>query len=417
MAAGTLAVAAVATVLIVNSQGGGHHDTLPAANEVALQAPADPGPDPFTPSVETQGVSAPAPAQAPQSAQAAQSGPGGRSTAASPAVIHSVEGSSAGLYGGTMTKPSCDTERLIGMVSSGDAGRAWASAAGVQQSDVPSYLRSLTSAYLRVDTRVTNHNYKSGAVVEYQSALQAGTAVLVDAQGVPRVRCSCGNPLKPPVLVSDAKYTGKAWAGFHPTTLVVVVPAPQPVTEIILVNIETGGWFSRLTGRIDVVDRNVGPPKGPLAPGIPPPGKMTPTTPAGTASTSHSTSGATSASTSGATSGSGSATTSGSTSSGATSSGASTGTGSASATSSTSSGAPTGTTRSTGTASASTGSSASSSTGSSTTKTPTQTPSTKAPESTTGSTATNTTNGTTATTTTTTTEPPKTATAGSATPS
>lgn len=208
----------MATVLIVNSQGGGHHDTLPAANEVALQAPADPGPDPFTPSVETQGVSAPAPAQAPQSgqapqsAQAAQSGPGGRSTAASPAVIHSVEGSSAGLYGGTMTKPSCDTERLIGMVSSGDAGRAWASAAGVQQSDVPSYLRSLTSAYLRVDTRVTNHNYKSGAVVEYQSALQAGTAVLVDAQGVPRVRCSCGNPLKPPVLVSDAKYTGKAWA-------------------------------------------------------------------------------------------------------------------------------------------------------------------------------------------------------------
>ncbi|MFJ7277812.1 DUF6777 domain-containing protein [Kitasatospora sp. NPDC098663] len=415
MAAGTLAVTAVAAVLILNSQGGGHHDTLPVANEVALQAPADPGPDPFTPSVETQGVSAPAPAQAPQSgqapqsAQAPQSGPGGRSTAASPAVIHSVEGSSAGLYGGTMTKPSCDTERLVAMVSNGDAGRAWASAAGIQQSDVPSYLRSLTSAYLRVDTRVTNHNYRSGAVVEYQSALQAGTAVLVDAQGVPRVRCSCGNPLKPPVLVSDATYTGKAWAGFHPTTLVVVVPAPHPVTEIILVNIETGGWFSRLTGRINVVDRNVGPPGGPLAPGIPPPGKMTPTTPAGTASTSASTS----STSSGATSGSGSATTSGSTSSGATSSGTSTGAGSASATSSTSSGAPTGTTRTSGTSSASAGPSTGSSTGSSTTRTP----STKAPATTTGSTTTNATNGTAPGTTATATEPPKTATAGSATPS
>ncbi|MFJ2863461.1 DUF6777 domain-containing protein [Kitasatospora sp. NPDC087314] len=417
----------VATVLIVNNQGG-HNEAIPAANEVALQTPADPGPAPFTPSVETQGVSAPAPPQAPQPGQ------GGGSTATSPGVIHSVQGSSAGLYGGTMSKPSCDTERLITMVSTGDSGRAWASAAGIEQSAIPSYLRSLTSAYLRVDTRVTNHNYKSGAVAEYQSVLQAGTAVLVDSQGVPRVRCSCGNPLKAPVLVSDAKYTGKAWSGFQPTTLVVVVPTPQPVTEIVLVNIETGGWFSRLTGRIDVVDRHVDPPKGPLAPGVPPPGKMTPTTPGATASMSASSSGATSgsgsATTSGATSSgatssgatssgatssgatssgakssgatssgatSSGATSSGATSSGAKSSGASTGTGSASATSSTSSGTPGGTTKTAGPSSASTGSPAGPSTYTAptpkpTTKPPTVngTPTTGAPAETTGSTTTTT---------------------------
>ncbi|MFJ9608625.1 DUF6777 domain-containing protein [Kitasatospora sp. NPDC101176] len=318
LAAGTVVVAVLATVLIVNNQGG-HNDAVPAANEVALQAPSDPGPDPFTPSVETQAVAAPAPQ--PATSQGQQPAQSGKPTSGSPATLHSVEGSSAGLYGGTMNKPSCDTERLITMVSAGDGGRAWASAAGIEQSAIPSYLRSLTSVYLRVDTRVTNHSYKSGAVTEYQSALQAGTAVLVDAQGVPRVRCSCGNPLKPPVLVSNAKYTGKAWTGFQPTTLVVVVPAPQPVTEIVLVNIETAGWFARVTGQIKVVDKRVEQPKGPLAPGVPPPSKMTPTTaPATSSSSSGTTSGSGSPSTSGATSSG--ATSSGATSSGATSSGA-----------------------------------------------------------------------------------------------
>ncbi|MFJ9696012.1 DUF6777 domain-containing protein [Kitasatospora sp. NPDC101183] len=326
MAAGTVAAAVVATVLIVNNQNGGHHDTVPTANEVALQAPQDSGPDPFTPSVESQPVTAPAPPR-----------PTAQGGATSSAVLHSVQGGSAGLYAGTMARPSCDTERLIAMVSAGDAGRAWASAAGIAQADIPGYLRSLTSAYLRVDTRVTNHNYKSGAVVEYQSVLQAGTAVLVDAQGVPRVRCACGNPLKQPVLVSDARYTGRAWAGFQPTTLIVVVPAPQPVTEIILVNVETGGWFSRLTGRTEIVDRHVDAPRGPLTPGVPPPAPWKPGTPTASGPTSASggtssgstTSGATSsgATSSGATT-SGSttsgATTSGSTSSGATSSGATT---------------------------------------------------------------------------------------------
>lgn len=313
LAAGTVAVAAVAVaaVLIAGNQGG-HSPTVPTANEVALQAPADPGPDPFTPSVETQGVSAPAPTPVTPTAQQ----PGGTSPrSGTPATLHSVEGSSAGLYAGTMSSPSCDTERLVGMVSTGETGRAWASAAGIAPIDVPGYLRSLTSVYLRVDTRVTNHGYRSGAVVEYQSVLEAGTAVLVDAQGVPRVRCSCGNPLKPPTPVHDARYTGQAWAGFQPDALIVVVPAPQPVTEIVLVDIRTGGWFARLTGRAQVVDRTVEPPQGPLAPGIPPPGPWMPATPSAATPTSPGTTSPGTATSPGATS-------PGATASGATPSGA-----------------------------------------------------------------------------------------------
>ncbi|MFF1903721.1 DUF6777 domain-containing protein [Kitasatospora sp. NPDC058218] len=346
MVAGTAVVAVVATVLIVssNSGGGPASDAIPAANEVALQSPGDSGPAPFTQSVETTAVSAPAPTSA---APAKPTGttkttapgqPTGTTAPASPAGIHSVQGSSAGLYAGAMSKPACDKEQLVSMTSTGDSGRAWASAQGIEQSSTPGYIRSLTSVYLRVDTRVTNHGYKGGVAVAYQSVLQAGTSVLVDAQGVPRVRCGCGNPLKPPALVSDAKYTGKSWTGFQPSSLVIVAPAPKPVTAFVLVNISTGGWFARLTGQITVEDRPVQPPRE-LAPGIPPAAPMPPVSPSASVSgsTSASTSGSASASTSGASSGS----TSGST-------GPSTG----SASSSSSSGSPSGPSSSASTASA-----------------------------------------------------------------
>ncbi|MEK2490410.1 DUF6777 domain-containing protein [Kitasatospora purpeofusca] len=327
--AGTAALAVVAAVLIINNNSGGgssNDTTVPTANEVALQGPQDPGPAPFTPSVQTEAVQAPAAAPATVTATRTAG-----ATATASTGLHNVEGTSAGVYGGTMNKPSCDVERLISITSTGDTGRAWASAQGIEQSAIPGYLRSLTSAYLRVDTRVTNHSYQGGAAVAYQSVLQAGTAVLVDAQGVPRVRCSCGNPLKAPTLVSDAKYVGKPWTGFQPSTLVIVVAAPRPVTEIVLVDIVTGGWFARLTGQIKVVDKEVREPRGPLAPGVPPatswPSASSSPSQSGStsASTSSSTSGSPSGSTSGSTgpsSSSATASTSGATSSGATSSGA-----------------------------------------------------------------------------------------------
>ncbi|MFC9327122.1 DUF6777 domain-containing protein [Kitasatospora sp. NPDC057015] len=204
-----------------------------------------------------------------------------------------------------MKKPACDTERLIGQISTGDKGKAWAAVEGIEQGAIPSYLRSLTSVVLRTDTRVTNHNFKNGTAVAYQAVLQAGTAVLVDSQGVPRVRCACGNPLLPPVLSSGkVSYTGQAWSGFQPSTLVVVTPAPAPVTEIVLVNVTTGTWFARQTGHPVTVDKPVAAPSEPLAPGVP-----AATSPAATASAS---SGSASASTS--PSGSASASASGSSS-------------------------------------------------------------------------------------------------------
>ncbi|WP_329493396.1 DUF6777 domain-containing protein [Kitasatospora herbaricolor] len=271
--AGTAVLALVAGLLIVTHQSGG--GSSPAIKEVALQTPADAGDAPFTESVATET----GPAESAAASAAGQVSPSGAT------AIRSVQGSATGLYGGEMKKPACDVEKLITQTASGDKGKAWAAAEGIEQSAIPGYLRSLTSVVLRADTRVTNHNYQNGSANGYQAVLQAGTAVLVDSQGVPRVRCACGNPLTPPVLASGGvTYTGKAWSSFQPSSLIVVTPAPAPVTQIILVNVSTGTWFARETGHPTTADKPVPAPEEPLAPGVPG------TSPTASASASSSTS-------------------------------------------------------------------------------------------------------------------------------
>jgi hypothetical protein len=84
--------------------------------------------------------------------------------------------------------------------------REWARVLGVTPTikAVARYIRKLTPVTLTVDTRVTNHNFVGGRAVGYQAILAAGTAVLVDDEGIPRARCRCGNPLLEPVYVPEA---------------------------------------------------------------------------------------------------------------------------------------------------------------------------------------------------------------------
>jgi hypothetical protein len=55
---------------------------------------------------------------------------------------------------------------------------------------------------------VTNHSFVDGRAVAFQSILQAGTAVLVDQDGVPVARCRCGNPLLKPIFIPEADCFG-----------------------------------------------------------------------------------------------------------------------------------------------------------------------------------------------------------------
>ncbi|MFG3275843.1 MULTISPECIES: DUF6777 domain-containing protein [Streptomyces] len=238
----TAVVAAVVLAVVLSrpdNGGTGASDggTSTSSGEVFLQPAADTGPDEFTEST------------AQEDSSASPVTPSGATESAPQNAVRGVNGDAPGLYGGTRSVASCDVEKQIKYFEDApDKQRAFASVVRIQASEVPAYLRSLTPVQLRMDTRVTNHGYKNGAATSYQAVLQAGTAVLVDDRGVPRVRCACGNPLSPPVAQQSApKTTGTAWPGYKSSNVVMVTPAPQPVDEFVMCEPD-GEWFKREAG-------------------------------------------------------------------------------------------------------------------------------------------------------------------------
>ncbi|MBL3671741.1 hypothetical protein JL475_39065 [Streptomyces sp. M2CJ-2] len=263
--AAAVAVAVLLAVVLTRSDGGSEA----GGGEIFLQAANAEGPDPFTESTAEDG-SAP-PDTPPPKTSAPSTGP------SSPAnAVEAVSGGEPGLYGGTRNVSSCDVEQQITFLREVPAkSEAFASVADVEPSEVPSYLRSLTPLRLRLDTRVTNHGYRDGAATDYQAVLQAGTAVLVDDRGVPRVRCACGNPLTEPVEQAAPRYTGDPWPGYRASNVVVVEPAPRPIEKFVVHDSDSGGWFERHQGDPGGKDRATKPPDG----RSPSPGGTTPSTP------------------------------------------------------------------------------------------------------------------------------------------
>ncbi|HEY8059690.1 MAG TPA: DUF6777 domain-containing protein, partial [Acidimicrobiales bacterium] len=105
-----------------------------------------------------------------------------------PEIQGSVNGSEAGLYGGTLNESVCDREQLVNFLGeNADKARAFAGVLDIDVDDIPDYIAGLTGVILRGDTRVTNHGFSDGQATSLQSVLQAGTAVLVDTEGIPRV--------------------------------------------------------------------------------------------------------------------------------------------------------------------------------------------------------------------------------------
>ncbi|MCL7429993.1 DUF6777 domain-containing protein [Streptomyces sp. YS415] len=262
---GTLVTAgALATALLVTGCGSDSGKDTAASGEVFLQPVAAQGPDPFTDSTATSTATPPPVTRTPQSTPASDG-------------VRAYSGSTPGLYSGTERVGSCDVDRQIGYLTA-DQGkaRAFAGAAGISRAAIPQYLRGLAPVVLRADTRVTNHGYRAGRTTGYQSVLQAGTAVLVDKRGVPRVRCACGNPLKPPAAMQGSPtVSGRAWAGYRPAQVVVVTPAPQVITDITIINTVSNTWIERRIGHDVRHDRPVPRPE-PLTPGTSTPSAPSP---------------------------------------------------------------------------------------------------------------------------------------------
>ncbi|MFE7575557.1 DUF6777 domain-containing protein [Streptomyces sp. NPDC057521] len=249
-----------------------------AATGPVLQPASDPGTAPFTAST------AGGPALPPHAART-----GAPRSPSAPGQALKRTGSTPGLYAGTRAVPSCDVEAQIRMLAVDPAREeAFAHTVSVARDQVAGFLRGLTPVLLRADTLVTGHGLRDGSVTTYQSVLQAGTAVMVDARGLPRVRCVCGNPLDPPTGRGDAAAgTGKRWEGFDPARTVVVEPAARPVAELVIADLAHHSWIARPAGDAGTGDRVPAKPPpytpdtditGPL-PDVTPPGTKRPESP------------------------------------------------------------------------------------------------------------------------------------------
>ncbi|MEU7551828.1 DUF6777 domain-containing protein [Streptomyces sp. NPDC044571] len=236
MATAVTALAAAVVLAMVLTRPSG----TTAGGEVFLQPAAAQGQDPFTESTANQ---PPGPPPAPSSLPPAP--------ATGTITTQAVPGSSPTLYGGTADIAGCDSEKQARFLSARpDANRAFAEALGIQATAVPEYLRSLTSVTLRKDTRVTNHGYRNGSPTSYQAVLQAGTAVMVDNHGVPRVRCACGNPLgEPKALKPGYRRRGESWAMYRPQNIVVIQPTVKAITKITIYDHTSGRWYARESGQ------------------------------------------------------------------------------------------------------------------------------------------------------------------------
>nr|WP_314613118.1 DUF6777 domain-containing protein [Streptomyces sp. DSM 40976] len=270
-------MAGAALAVVLTSQSDDKSDTASGGGEVFLQNASASGPDPFTQSTARTGTSSSSPASSPASLPPR--------TASAQAGTPRVSGSAPGLYGGTQSVASCDVEQQVRYLSAEPAkNAAFASVVGIKPNQVPGYIRSLTPLQLRVDTRVTNHGFRNGAATTYQSVLQSGTAVLVDARGVPRVRCACGNPLTEPVAQKAPRETGKPWQGYNSNRVVVVAPSVTVVNVFVVYDVEDDDWFARKHGDTGKQDKPTPPPPPPPSHSSSPP--VSPSTSASTSPSS-----------------------------------------------------------------------------------------------------------------------------------
>jgi hypothetical protein len=233
-----LAVAVALATVVVNAASG-----TSAAAAVTLEPAAAPGTDPFTASVAI------APATGlPDNVQASVRAT--RKTFLVDASTHLLvaPGTAPGLYGGSGDKHVCDPQRLVAYLETNpDKGAAWAAVLGISTTQIASYVAALTPVVLTNDTLVTNHGYRDGHATTLQSVLEAGTAVMVDATGTPRVKCNCGNPLTPAPARTVSRTRGERWPGYDPTQVAVVQPGAA-ASSLTLVNIVTGDNYPQRTG-------------------------------------------------------------------------------------------------------------------------------------------------------------------------
>lgn len=221
------AVIAVVVVRATDSSAGASVHLLPAD---------EPGPDPFTPTVASTTAATTA-TTAPDTVRTGDDG-----------LVAS--GTAPGLYGGSGDVHVCDPDKLVRFLAANPSkARAWAGVLGISPAGIERYVATLTPVVLTHDTLVVNHGYANGAATSMTAVLQAGTAVMVDRTGAPRVKCNCGNPLTTPEVIdlSAATFSGPRWVTYRPAQVVYVRPG-RATSSFTLVDTTTGERYTETAG-------------------------------------------------------------------------------------------------------------------------------------------------------------------------
>lgn len=237
------ALCVLVAVIVTRSGDDEPVSALPTPDTVRLEPVTYRNPAPFTPSVVTADVGGLAGRVA------------GSTSAELPVPTGAVTGDAAHLYASTSTEPVCDKAALAQRLQrNAKMARVWAKASGVEPAGIDGLLTSLTPVVLRADTAVTNHIYSDGGATAYPSVLEAGTPVMVDPTGLPRVQCSCGNPLLAPAAERPTRTEGKRWKSFDSARVVSVAPAAAPLPAINTVDLDTSKPVTTGTGSNTVLD-------------------------------------------------------------------------------------------------------------------------------------------------------------------
>jgi hypothetical protein len=246
---------ALLVVLLIAAAGACHSKA--SGGELVLTAATEPGANAFMPPAASL---PPTSTQPPPTLQPQGDG--------NTVETQPVPGDRDGLYGDTLNNTEIDRHKMVDFMGAHPAQAGafvealntdttvyWSGGHPLSVADIPRYLHELTPMALRLDTRVTNHGFVGTHFTTVQSVFQAGTAVLVDAHGVPRVRGYSGSPLTAPIaLRGEPKLVGTPWPGYHPGALAEVHPCTATITNFVLVDVLTGHPFNRPAGTISTND-------------------------------------------------------------------------------------------------------------------------------------------------------------------
>jgi hypothetical protein len=176
--------------------------------------------------------------------------------------VRLVSGTHPGLYGDVGIQNPCDAASITNaLYSHSDRVQVWAQTQSIQADQIQFYMNTLTPVVMTADTWVTSHRYSRARAVSFQAILQAGSAVMIDPAGVPRVQCASGNPLSPPASenITTLPQSGTSWPGYSAQNVVAIEytnapssfadPVPtSPASQFSLIDLSNGNPLPRKTG-------------------------------------------------------------------------------------------------------------------------------------------------------------------------